>query len=133
MMMAGHLPPLAPGCASCAARDAVIAEQARVLGEQAAAIGELRVGVVALAAEARELRRWLGRNSGNSSMAPSPDDPPGRRPPAPKLKRDQGRRKPSKQPGAPGSHLAWSASPDERGAVLPGGRLRVGRGPGRCG
>src|ERR1022692_942627 len=29
--MAAVLPPPAPGCASCAARDAVIAEQARVL------------------------------------------------------------------------------------------------------
>jgi hypothetical protein len=78
------LPPPGPGCASCAARDAVIAEQARVLEEQAAAIGELRADVVALAAEVRELRRRLGRNSGNSSMAPSADDLPGRKPPAPK-------------------------------------------------
>jgi hypothetical protein len=75
------LPPPAPGCLSCAARDAVIAEQARVLGEQAEAIGELRSDVVALAAEVRELRRRLGRNSGNSSMAPSADDLPGRKPP----------------------------------------------------
>jgi hypothetical protein len=37
--------------------------------------------VVALAAEVRELRRRLGRNSGNSSMAPSADDLPGRKPP----------------------------------------------------
>jgi tetrahydromethanopterin S-methyltransferase subunit B len=74
------LPPHAPVCASCAARDAVIAEQARVLEEQAAAIGELRAGVVALAAEVRDLRRRLGRNSGNSSMAPSADDLPGRTP-----------------------------------------------------
>jgi hypothetical protein len=39
------LPPPAPGCASCAARDAVIAGQARVLAEQAAAIGELRAPI----------------------------------------------------------------------------------------
>jgi len=95
------LPPPAPGCASCAARDAAIAEQARVLEEQAAAIGELRADVVALAAEVRELRRRLGRNSGNSSMAPSADDLPGRKPPAPKPKRSKGGRKPGKQPGAP--------------------------------
>jgi uncharacterized protein YceH (UPF0502 family) len=62
------LPPPAPGCASCAARDAVIEEQARMREEQAAAIGELRADVTALAAEVRELRRRLGRNSGNSSM-----------------------------------------------------------------
>ena len=74
----------------------MIAEQARVLGEQAEAIGELRSDVVALAAEVRELRRRLGRNSGNSSMAPSADDLPGRKPPEPKPKRRGGRK-----PGGP--------------------------------
>src|SRR5258708_12593211 len=113
------LPPPAPGCASCAARDAMIAEQAHVLEEQAAAIGELRADVVALAAEVRDLRRRLGRNSGNSSMAPSADDLPGRNPPAPKPKRGTGGRKPGKQPGAPGSHLACSASPDQPAPHLP--------------
>src|SRR6266699_2286968 len=68
------LPPPGPGCVSCAARDAVIGEQARVLEEQAAAIGELRVDVVALAAEVADLWRWLGRNSGNSSMVLSAVD-----------------------------------------------------------
>ena len=103
-----------PGCASCAARDAVIAEQAT-------AIEELRADVVALAAEVRGLRRRLGRNSGNSSMAPSADDLPGRTPPPVKPKRGKGRRKPGKQPGAPGSHLAWSASPDGTVAHFPEG------------
>jgi hypothetical protein len=69
------LPHAAPDCASCAARDAVIAEQA-------VAIEELRSDVVALAAQVAELRRRLGRNSGNSSMAPSADDLPGHAPPA---------------------------------------------------
>src|ERR1039457_6604350 len=114
------LPPPGPGCTSCAARDAVIAEQARVLEEQAAviaeqarvleeqaaviaeqarvleeqaaAIGELRAGVVALAAEVGDLRRRLGRNSGNSSMAPSADDLPGRKPPPAKPKRGDRKR-----------------------------------------
>ena len=54
------LPSPAPGCESCSARDAVIADQARVLEEQAAAIGELRADVVALAAEVRDLRRQAG-------------------------------------------------------------------------
>src|SRR5260221_8661647 len=111
------LPPPAPGCASCAARDAVIGEQARVLAEQAAAIGELRADVVALAAEIRDLRRRLGRNSGNSSMAPSADDLPGRNPPAPKPKRGRGGRPPRQPPRAPGSphgHVrppAYAAAP----------------------
>lgn len=47
------LPPPALDCASCAARDAVIAEQARVLQKQAAAIEELRSDVVALAAQVK--------------------------------------------------------------------------------
>src|SRR5260221_858108 len=104
------LPPPAPGCASCAARDQVIAEQA-------AAIGELRADVVALAAEVRNLRRRLGRNSGNSSMAPSADDLPGRTPPPAKPKRGKGGRPPRQPPRAPGSphgHVrppAYAAAP----------------------
>jgi len=62
-----ELPPPAAGCASCAARDQVIAELGR-------AVEELR-------AEVAELRRRLGRNSKNSSMPPSADDLPGRQPP----------------------------------------------------
>jgi transposase len=113
------LPPPAPDCASCAARDAVIAEQA-------AAIGELRADVVTLAAQVAELRRRLGRNSGNSSMAPSADDLPGRTPPPAKPERGRGGRKPGKQPGAPGSHLAWSASPDDTVPHFPEGPCACG-------
>jgi transposase len=116
------LPPPAPGCTSCSARDAVIAEQA-------AAIEELRADVVALAAEVRDLRRRLGRNSGNSSMAPSADDLPGRTPPPAKPKRAKGGgRRPGKQPGAPGSHLAWSAGPDETVPHFPRGLCECGAG-----
>ena len=97
-----------------------------MLEEQAAAIGELRADVVALATEVRELRRRLGRNSGNSSMAPSADDLPGRTPPAAKPKRDKGGRRPGKQPGAPGSHLAWSEHPDERVPHFPDGSCECG-------
>jgi transposase len=106
------LPPPAAGCAACAARDQVIAELSR-------AVGELR-------AEVAELRRRLGRNSGNSSMAPSADDLPGRTPPPVKPKRGRGGRRPGKQPGAPGSHLAWSASPDERVPHFPVGTCGCG-------
>jgi transposase len=113
------LPPAAPGCASCAARDAVIAEQA-------VAIGELRADLVALAAEVRDLRRRLGRNSGNSSMAPSADDLPGRTPPPAKPKRGKGGRKPGKQQGAPGSHLAWSQAPGDTVPHFPEGSCECG-------
>jgi hypothetical protein len=88
-----------------------------VIAEQAGAIEELRSDLVALAEEVRELRRRLGRNSGNSSMAPSADDLPGR---------GKGGRKPGKQPGAPGSHLAWSASPDGTVPHFPRGTCECG-------
>jgi hypothetical protein len=104
----------------------VIAEQARVLEEQAAAIGELRADVAALAAEVRDLRRRLGRNSGNSSMAPSADDLPGRTPPSAKPKCGKGGRRPGKQPGAPGSHLAWSQNPDGTVGHFPRGECECG-------
>jgi transposase len=112
------LPPAAPGCASCAARDELITEQGQ-------AIEELKADLVALAEEVRELRRRLGRNSGNSSMAPSADDMPGRTAPAPKPGRGGGR-KPGKQPGAPGSHLAWSKSPDQTVPHFPLGTCPCG-------
>jgi hypothetical protein len=119
------LPPAAPGCASCEARDERIAEQGRLLAEQAAAIGELKADLVAVMEEVRELRRRLGRNSGNSSMPPSADDLPGRVPPAAKPKRGGGR-KPGKQPGAPGSHLAWAGRPDRTLPHFPAGACGCG-------
>src|SRR5258708_17571696 len=115
----GVVPRPAPDWASCAARDALISEQA-------AAIEELRSDVGARAGQVAELRRHLGRNSGNSSMAPSADDLPGRTPPRAKPGRGKGGRKPGKQPGAPGSHLAWSQAP---GGTVP----HFPQGPCECG
>ena len=92
-------PPLpAAGCAACAARDAVIAEQGQ-------AIEELR-------AEVADLRRRLGRNSGNSSMPPSSDDLPGKVPPKRERRGKGSGRSRGKQPGAPGTSMTW-AQPDE--------------------
>src|SRR5260370_40136824 len=116
------LPPPAPDCASCAARDALI-------WEPAAGIEELRSGVVALAAHVAELRRRLGRNSGNSSMAPSADDLPGRTPPPAKPGRGKGGRKPGGQPGSKGSHLAWSQKPDATVPHFPAGAWECGPAP----
>lgn len=121
------LPPPAPDCASCAARDVVIAGQARLLEEQAGAIRELRADVMTLAAEVRDLRRKIGRNSGNSSMAPSADDLPGRKAPAPKPGRGGGGRKPGGQPGRDGAHLEWRASPDDTVPHYPLGACACGR------
>jgi hypothetical protein len=115
------LPPPAPDCASRAARDVVIAEQG-------GAIDELRADMVALAAEVRDLRRKLGRNSGNSSMAPSAGDLPGRELPAPRPKPRRGGagRKPGGQPGSKGSHLEWRAVPDETVPHYPPGACACG-------
>src|SRR6266566_2251707 len=83
---------------SCAARDELIGELVR-------AVEDLR-------AEVADLRRRLGRNSGNSSMPPSTDDLPGKVPPGREARgRGSGRRR-GKQPGAAGTSMAW-AQPDE--------------------
>jgi transposase len=95
-----------------AARDAVIAAQAAAVAE--------------LAAKVERLERLVSRNSGNSSFPPSMDAQPGRKRPKPRRRRADGSRSQGKQPGAPGSHLAWSASPDERVHCFPQGSCRCG-------
>jgi transposase len=80
-----------------------------------------------LAAELARLQRLLSRNSGNSSLPPSMDDLPGRRPPEGRDRRQRdGGRRPGKQPGAPGSHLAWSADPDGTIPHFPDGACACG-------
>ena len=69
----------------------------------------------------------LSRNSGNSSLPPSMDDQPGRTPPPGKPQRGgQGKRNPGKQPGAPGSYLAWSRNPDRAVPHFPRGACACG-------
>ena len=101
----------AAGCAGCAERDAVIAAQA--------------AAIAVLEARLERLERLVSRNSGNSSFPPSTDGQPGRKRPKPRQRPD-GTRSQGKQPGAPGSHLAWSAVPDERVAVFPEGACACG-------
>ncbi len=109
------LPPA--GCGACTARDAVIAAQEAAISEQQATIGGLQARV----------ERLVSRNSGNSSFPPSMDGHPGRKRPArANRKPADGTRDPGKQPGAPGAHLAWRPDPDERVALLPGGRCGCG-------
>ena len=80
-----------------------------------------------LAAKLARLEHLLSRNSGNSSLPPSMDDQPGRRPPDGKAGRKRGGgRSPGKQPGAPGSHLAWSEDPDETIPHFPDGACACG-------
>jgi transposase len=113
------------GEAMVSARDhdlaAMVAVQAALIGELRAAnaalavkVGELERANAALVARVGELERRLGKDSSNSSKPPSSD---GLGKPARTRRRsaDQaaGRRKPGKQPGAPGAHLAQVAEPDQ--------------------
>ena len=109
-----------------AARDAVIAVQARVIEVLAAENARLTGQLADLAARMERLERLASRNSGNSSMPPSADDLPGRTPPQPKSSHGDGKRKPGKQPGAPGSHLAWSEHPDDTVPHFPHGVCECG-------
>ena len=89
-----------------------------VVQVQAAVIVELRAAnaaqarvVEALQARVAGLERQLGRHSRNSSKPPSSDGLA--KPPTPRRERGGGGRKPGKQPGAPGAHLAQVPDPDE--------------------
>ena len=73
------------------------------------------------------LERLISRNSGNSSMPPSTDDLPGKKPPGRKPRRGGGR-KPGKQPGSAGAYLAWNDEPDKTVDVFPAGSCECGAG-----
>ena len=113
------MPPPAPGCASCAARDeeiALLRDQVDVLRAQQR---ELQDKIV-------RLERVLSRNSGNSSMPPSGDDQPGKKQPRDRKAGTAGKRRPGKQPGAPGAYLAWNDDPDHTVPHFPQGRCDCG-------
>ena len=97
-------------------------ERLRMLNDDKdAVIAELKERVA-------RLERLISRNSGNSSMPPSTDDLPGRKPPEGKARRGGGKRKPGKQPGAPGAYLAWNDHPDKTEDVFPEGTCGCGAG-----
>ncbi len=98
--------------------------RARV-AELEAETAELAAHVAEQAKTIARLERLISRNSGNSSMAPSGDDQPGKKPPQPKPRRG-GKRKPGKQPGAPGAHLEWNESPDATVGCFPEGSCGCG-------
>ena len=94
-------------------------ERLRMLVEDKdAQVAELRERVA-------RLERLISRNSGNSSMPPSSDDQPGKKPPR-ERPRGGGKRKPGKQPGAPGASLAWRDDPDATVDVFPEGSCACG-------
>ncbi len=108
-----------------AARDALIAVQAQLIAQLAAENAALAERVAGLERRLARMKRSASRNSGNSSMPPSADDLPGRTPPERKRRRD-GKRRQGKQPGAPGSHLAWSERPDMTVPHFPQGPCGCG-------
>jgi hypothetical protein len=72
----------------------------------------------------RKVEHLLSRNSGNSSSPPSKDDDPGRRPPKGKPRSGgEAKRAKGKQPGSPGTNLAWTEDPDDRRDRFPGGEV----------
>jgi transposase len=89
-------------------------------------IAQLEVENAELARRMARLEQLISRNSGNSSMPPSADDLPGRKAPREQPRRWAGRRRPGKQPGAPGSHLAWSKDPDTTIPHFPEGTCECG-------
>ena len=101
--------------------------QDRQIAEMAGQLAQLMEVNEALAAKLAGLEHLLSRNSGNSSSPPSHDDDPGK-PAAPEKKRRGGNpaRARGKQPGAPGSHLAWTDDPHERRDRFPQGRCDCG-------
>jgi transposase len=93
--------------------EATVAVQAAVIAELRAANAEQARLIVTLQARLAELERRLGKDSSNSSKPPSSDGL--RKPTRAERRSDERakRRRPGKQPGAPGAHLALVAEPDE--------------------
>src|SRR6476620_7855619 len=97
----------------------VVRRQAGQISAQAVQIAELMEANEALADRLARLEHLLSRNSGNSSNPPSKDDDPGK-PAPPDKQRGRGglQRSRGKQPGAPGTHLAWTDDPEATTPML---------------
>ena len=123
------MPPPAPGCAPCAARDGEIAQLQEQLAARNAEVTGLRGQVAELKDRVARLERAVSRNSGNSSMPPSGDDTPGRKPPRKQRRaaeRDAAKkRRRGKQPDAPGSAMTWGV-PDDTQDYYPEGTCSCG-------
>ncbi|MCA1675594.1 MAG: transposase, partial [Actinobacteria bacterium] len=104
-----------------------ISAQDRQIKAMAGQVSELMEANESLAGKLARLEHLLSRNSANSSSPPSRDDDPGKTPPAEKKRGRMGPARPrGKQPGAPGSHLGWTESPDEHQDRFPHGRCDCG-------
>jgi transposase len=103
-------------------------ERLRLLNEDKdGVIADLRARNDALEGRVARLERLISRNSANSSMPPSSDDLPGKTPPGRGARRGGGaKRKPGKQPGAPGAHLPWNDHPGKTVPYFPQGACACG-------
>jgi transposase len=109
-------------------RDALIRDQAQVIAAQAERIAALEAVVSELREQLAAAERAGSRNSGNSSMPPSSDDLPGRKP-LRKQRRAAERaekKKRGKQPGSPGASMTWEV-PDRTEDHFPQGACSCGR------
>jgi transposase len=99
--------------ATAAVQAAVIAELRAANATLAAVNAEQARLIATLQAQVGELERRLGKDSSNSSKPPSSDGL--RKSPRAARRADEqtARRRPGKQPGAPGAHLAQVAEPDQ--------------------
>nr|MBA2472957.1 IS66 family transposase [Pseudonocardiales bacterium] len=106
----------------------VVRRQAGQITAMTGQLSELMETNEALSGKLARLEHLLSRNSGNSSNPPSKDDDPGKPAPPEKNKRDKGglKRARGKQPGAAGTHLAWTDNPDDRRDRFPQGRCDCG-------
>jgi transposase len=101
-------------------RDALIAAQAERIAALEALVADLREQLAAA-------ERAGSRNSGNSSMPPSSDDLPGRKPPRKQRRAaERAEKKRGKQPGSPGAAMRWEV-PDRTEDHYPGGACSCGR------
>ncbi|MDQ2874737.1 MAG: IS66 family transposase [Actinomycetota bacterium] len=117
-------------------RDALIREQAARLDVAAAEVAGQAERIAALEAVVADLREQLSsavragsRNSGNSSMPPSADDLPGRKPPRGQRRaaeRAEKKRKPGRQPGSPGAAMRWEIA-DRAEDHYPAGECSCGK------
>src|SRR5215213_7875016 len=127
MWMRLDLPVLEPEEMSRDELIVVVRRQAGQISAQAVQIAELMEANEALADRLARLEHLLSRNSGNSSNPPSKDDDPGK-PAPPDKQRGRGgpQRSRGKQRGAPGTHLAWTDTPNAQQDRFPEGRCDCG-------
>jgi transposase len=116
-------------------RDALIREQAARLEAQERQIAGQAERIAALESVVADLREQLAsaeragsRNSGNSSMPPSSDDLPGRKPPRKQRRAAEraAKKKRGKQPGSPSASMTWQV-PDRTEDHFPQSACRCGR------